>query len=91
MFLYPRINQIIKDIDEWTDVLIARIEGKKVATNTVSSTWQERLGKQIDELIEKHQSNTFTNEQIVDIIFKNSSSEPKIKAFNWRKEVVQYV
>ena len=54
MFLYPRINQIIKDIDEWTDVLIARIEGKKVATNTVSSTWQERLGKQIDELIEKH-------------------------------------
>ena len=46
--------EIIKDIDEWTDVLIARIEGKKVATNTVSSTWQERLGKQIDELIEKH-------------------------------------
>ena len=52
--LISAINQIIKDIDEWTDVLIARIEGKKVATNTVSSTWQERLGKQIDELIEKH-------------------------------------
>mgnify|MGYP007031370420 FL=1 len=31
-----------------------RLEGKKVATNTVSNTWQERLGKQIDELIEKH-------------------------------------
>ena len=28
------IYQIIKDIDGWTDVLIARIEGKKVATNT---------------------------------------------------------
>ena len=54
MFLYPRINQIIEDIDEWTNVLIARIEGKKVATNTVSNTWQKRLGKQIDELIEKH-------------------------------------
>ncbi|MBB1095305.1 hypothetical protein LTY36_00555 [Limosilactobacillus agrestis] len=54
MFLYPRVNQIIKDIDEWTDVLIARIEGKKVVTDTFSSTWQERLSKEIDELIEKH-------------------------------------
>lgn len=54
MFLYPRIEAIITDIGEWTDELIARIEGRQPLQKTAMSQWQLRLAKMIDELIQKH-------------------------------------
>lgn len=54
MFLYPRISAVITDIGEWTDELIARVEGRALTTQTPMSEWQERLEKLINELIEKH-------------------------------------
>lgn len=54
MFLYPRISAVITDVGEWTDELIARVNGQKSAKKTAVSEWQDRLAKMIDELIEKH-------------------------------------
>lgn len=54
MFLYPRLDAVITDIDVWVDLLIARLEGQKISVPTRVSEWQERLATMIDELIEKH-------------------------------------
>ncbi|MBD5806022.1 hypothetical protein EAI26_05025 [Lactobacillus sp. 0.1XD8-4] len=54
MFLYPRVNEVINDINQWVDALIARVEGKNIKINPVIKQWQARLGMMIDELIEKH-------------------------------------
>ncbi|MBB1078595.1 hypothetical protein H5S09_04715 [Limosilactobacillus sp. STM2_1] len=54
MFLYPRVGEVIIDVNQWIDILIARIEGEKIKENSVIKQWQGRLGKMIDELIEKH-------------------------------------
>lgn len=54
MFLYPRVEQTIVDIDEWINILIGRIEGKTIEEKSDAAKWQSRLGEQIDELMEKH-------------------------------------
>ncbi|GGI62773.1 hypothetical protein [Limosilactobacillus caviae] len=54
MFLYPRVEQTIVDIDEWINILIGRIEGKTIEEESDAAKWQSRLGEQIDELMEKH-------------------------------------
>lgn len=54
MFLYPRVEQTIVDIDEWINILIGRIEGKIIEEKSGAAKWQSRLGEQIDELMEKH-------------------------------------
>ena len=54
MFLYPRVEQTIVDIDEWINILIGRIEGKTIEEKSDTAKWQSRLGEQIDELMEKH-------------------------------------
>ncbi|MBB1123471.1 hypothetical protein [Limosilactobacillus albertensis] len=54
MFLYPRVEQTIVDIDEWINILIGRIEGKTIKEKSGAAKWQSRLGEQIDELMEKH-------------------------------------
>lgn len=54
MYLYPLVDQVIDNIDDWISALVARIEGKKQKTNPTIKQWQGRLAGLIDELMEKH-------------------------------------
>lgn len=54
MFLYPRVEQVIIDINGWIDGVIAQVEGKKIDLDPTISKWQNRLKELIDELMQKH-------------------------------------